>query len=87
MVDPHKLAELRRNYDAFTRVLPTLLAEHEGEYALMRHGQVVAYFGTPGGALRSGRERYEDDLFSVQEVTTEKADFGWYSRAPSDRPL
>jgi len=82
-----KIAELRLNYDVFMRALPTLLADHDGEYALMRHGIVVAYFETPSGALRSGRAQYTDDLFFVQKVTSRAADFGWYSRAPANPPL
>ncbi len=87
MIASQKREELRRNYDAFLQALPDLLPDHEGKYALMRHRSVVAYFDSPREALLSGRARYEDDLFSVQEVTNKTADFGWYSRAPSNLPV
>lgn len=87
MVDQRKLSELRHNYEAFARALPTLLPDHEGKYALMRHGRLIDWFDRPGDALRSGRERYEDGLFSVQEATNRVADLGWYSRAPADPSL
>jgi hypothetical protein len=87
MIEARKFAVLRENYDAFKEALPRLLIGHEGKYALMRDRQVVDYFDTPGEALRSGRARYGDELFSVQEVTNRAADFGWYSRAPADPPL
>jgi len=87
MITEQKYSALERNYAAFIRMLPDLLLEHEGQYALMRHGEVIAYFDSAAAALKSGRARYSDDLFSVQVVTSRQADFGWFSRAPDNRSL
>lgn len=84
MVSSLKRIELRQNFDVFVRALPTLLSEYEGKYVLMRHGQFIDYFDTPRDAYLSGRSQFNDDIFSVQEITGATADFGWYSRAPSN---
>jgi hypothetical protein len=79
MVTAQKFSALEINYRAFVRLLPELLPDHEGQYALMRDGRVVRYFASPRGALLAGRARFTDDLFSVQEVRRSQADFGWFS--------
>lgn len=85
MLTDAKRAELHANYKAFVEFLPELLAEHEGQFALMRHREIVGFFATPGKALVQGRDSYDDELFSVQHVRKSIADFGWFSRA-SDHP-
>jgi hypothetical protein len=87
MISYEKRSELRLNYDAFLETLPSVIQDHQGKHALMRHGRIVEYFDSARDALLSGRKQYPDDLFSVQEVTTAKADFGWYSRVPPNPPL
>ena len=81
MLGTSQSQELRRNYDVFREILPTILPTHQGKYALMRHGIIVAYFDNLREAILSGRSQYKDRVFSVQEVTDRKADFGWFSRA------
>lgn len=76
-----------RNYEAFRKVLPRLLKEHPGEYALLREGQAVGYFETPGEALADGDRRYPDRLFSVQQVTDRIIDLGIFSHAKTDGPV
>jgi hypothetical protein len=84
MIGENKLSALKINYAAFLRRLPELLAAHEGQYALMRDGDIIEYFDSPRAALLAGRGRYPDDLFSVQEVRRSEADFGWFSRVATD---
>jgi hypothetical protein len=71
--------EVDRNYDAFMRVLGDLLPDHRDEYALMRDGEIVAFFVKPGDAYREGISRYADEVFSLQEVTDEPIDLGFWS--------
>jgi len=71
--------EVDRNYDAFVRVLSSIIADHRDQYALMRDGQIVAFFEKPGLANRAGVERFPDDIFSIQEVTDEPIDLGFWS--------
>ncbi len=87
MISEIKRVELRQNYEVFLQALPTLLPDHENEFVLMRHGEFIAYFDAVADAVMAGRRNYEDDLFSVQEVTTRVADLGWYSRAPIKKRL
>ena len=87
MISTRKLYELRQNYDAFMRVLPTLIDDHEGQHVLMRHGEVVDYFDSVRDALTQAGTEFDDDLFSIQEVTSAVADLGWYSRATANPPL
>lgn len=61
--------EVDRNYDAFKRMLPSLLPEHRDQLALMRDERIVGYFDTPHNALEAGYERFPDGIFSVQDVT------------------
>ena len=76
-----------RNYEAFQKDLPRLLKEHPGEFALLREGNVVGYFETPGDALTEGDRRFEDSLFSVQEVTGRVVDLGFFSHVKIDGPV
>jgi hypothetical protein len=71
--------EVDRNYDAFTRLLGSILPHHRDQLALMRDGQIVAYFDTPREALRAASEQFPDGIFSIQEVTDEPIDLGFWS--------
>ncbi len=87
MISESKRVELRNNYTEFKKALPTLIHDHENKFALMRHGEIIAYFETAPQALKAGRRKFDDDLFSVQEVTDVAADLGGHSRAPTDDRL
>lgn len=71
--------EVDHNYDVFSRMLSTILPGHRDQLALMRDGQIVAYFDRPADAYRAGVERYPDGYFSIQEVTDEPIDLGFWS--------
>jgi hypothetical protein len=71
--------EVDRNYDSFMRMLGAILPEHRDELALMRDGNIVGYFKTPKEALRAAVERFPDRIFSIQEVTDEPLDLGFWS--------
>jgi hypothetical protein len=60
-------------------MLRDILPEHRDKLALMRGGEVVAYFNSPGEAHRAGIERFPDEIFSIQEVTDEPIDLGFWS--------
>lgn len=76
--------EVDRNYDAFLRALATILPTHRGQYALMRQGKIVGYFDRPGAANIAGFERFKDGVFSIQEVTDEPIDLGFWSHVAAD---
>jgi hypothetical protein len=71
--------EVDRNYDVFVRMLAGLLTEHRDELALMRDGKVVGFYKTPRGALEAAAEKFPDGIFSIQEVTDEPIDLGFWS--------
>jgi ribosomal protein RSM22 (predicted rRNA methylase) len=74
-------SEIDSNFDAFQRHLSASLAEHRGEFALLRHGRIVDYFEGPGAALVAANQRFPDQLFSIQEVSDEPIDLGVWSHA------
>jgi hypothetical protein len=74
-------AELDRNYDAFKAALPKIIASHRGRHAVVRDATVVDIFDTRRDAYIFGWRMYDDDLFSVQEVTDEPVYLGIYSHA------
>jgi hypothetical protein len=75
--------EVDRNYDVFTRMLGALLSEHRDELALMRDGRVVGFYKTPREALQAAAEQFSDGIFSIQEVTDEPIDLGFWSHLAS----
>ena len=71
--------EVDRNYDAFVRILGSILNDHRDELALMKDGRIVGYFHTPREALRAAADKFPDQIFSIQEVTDEPIDLGFWS--------
>jgi hypothetical protein len=79
-VDPARQKhEVDHNYDAFTRVLGSILDEHRDQLALMRDGAIVGFFDTPRAALVAANDLFPDGIFSIQEVTDEPIDLGFWS--------
>ncbi|MSO70015.1 MAG: hypothetical protein EXQ98_07055 [Alphaproteobacteria bacterium] len=79
--------EVARNFQAFQQKLPELLASRRGQFAVMRHGAIVDYFDTIGAAVRFAAKTYEDQIFSIQEVTDKAVDLGWFSHAAAANPI
>lgn len=71
--------EVDRNYNVFMRMFGDIIGEHRDELALMRDGRIIAYFDEPGDAYRAGLARFPDGIFSIQEVTDEPIDLGFWS--------
>ena len=71
--------EVDRNYEAFIALLPDILSRHRGQYALLHNQNIVTYFGNSLSAMVEGMRQFGDGRFSVQEVTTEKDNLGFYS--------
>lgn len=73
--------QLDLNYFAFRSQLPELLRTHAGKYALLYKQQIVSYFDSALDAITAGHEKYGDGEYSVQEVTDEIENLGFYSYA------
>ena len=71
--------QVDQNYDAFVRKLGSILEAHRDQLALMRDGRIVGYFNTPREALQVASEQFPDGIFSIQEVTDEPIDLGFWS--------
>ena len=72
--------EVDRNYDAFVRMLGAMLPEHRDQLALMKEGRVIGFYATPRAALQAAAELIPDGVFSIQEVTDEPLDLGFWSQ-------
>lgn len=78
-------SEVRRNYEAFVRKLPELLAARRGKFALMHDAEIVEFFDTAADAFRAGKKLHGEGRFSIQEVTDAVADLGFLSHALPQR--
>ena len=79
MTPPAQRAQIDMNYDAFQRSLGSILQSHRDEYALLRDCEIIDFFRSVGDAYRAGLARYPDRVFSIQEVTDEPIDLGFWS--------
>ena len=71
--------EVDRNYEAFERMLPAILAAHRDQVALMKDQKIVGFYDKPVDALRAAVQQFPDDVFSIQEVTDVPIDLGIWS--------
>ena len=69
------------NYAAFKKMLPGIMLQHAGRFALMHNAGIVDFFDTARDAAIAGDHLYGDGKFSVQEVTLVPRNFGRYSYA------
>lgn len=74
-------AEVDQNYDWFQRNLKNFLADHTGEYAVLRRQTVQGFFESPGEAFRKALADFPDRIFSIQQVVDEPLDLGFLSLA------
>jgi hypothetical protein len=82
MVDMARQArEVDQNYDFFQRTLASYLSENKGKYALLKSRELVGFFSSAGEAFAAGHEKFPDGVFSIQEVTDEPIDLGFFSHA------
>ena len=80
-----KAAEIDRNLSCFLEALPSLLPDHADEYALIRGGNVLDFYGSALDAQIAGNRRFEDRLFSIQRVEHVTEELGYYTYAIDQR--
>lgn len=80
-------AEVLTNYEVFRAALPQLVRDHEGRFAVYRHGELAQIFDTFRDALAYCAGAFSDRLFSIQEITAEAVDMGWFAHASGETPL
>ena len=79
--------EATRNFEVFQEKLPKLLETERGKWALLHHAELIAIFDTYEEAGQAAGRLYPDDVYSMQEITDQIVDLGWFSRAPVTRRL
>jgi hypothetical protein len=72
-------AEVSNNFKYFQGVVASLIAQHAGQFALIKNCQIRSYHPTSAQALVAGYQGFPDGIFSVQEVITKPLDLGFYS--------
>jgi hypothetical protein len=80
-----KSEEIDRNLERFLEELPALVGEHEGQYALIRHGKIRDFFDSALAAQIAGNQRFEDQIFSIQCVKETAEELGYFSYAIDPR--
>lgn len=73
--------EIEQNFVAFQGEVASLMPDHEGKFALMRHQKIVEVYGQLVDAVVAGHSNYPDGMFSIQEITTKPLDLGFFSHA------
>lgn len=71
--------EVEGNLQAFLAQLPNIPLEQRGKFALLHHGKIVGYYDSPADAAAAGSLKYNDKIFSIQQVTDVAVDLGYYS--------
>jgi hypothetical protein len=73
--------EIDQNYAFFKQKLPDLLKDNRGRYALLHSKAVVGIYDTIRDAQTTGEKLFPDGVFSVQQITDESVDLGFFSHA------
>jgi hypothetical protein len=73
--------EIDRNLFAFLPRIPQLIADHEGEFALLRHQELVSLHKRLRDALDEASNSFSDGIFSIQQVTDKPVELGFFSYA------
>lgn len=76
---------IARNYEAFEKMLPSLINAAKGRFALMRDQELVGLFDGASAAHFAGAEKFADGLFSVQKVEEGAISLGFFSYARYSR--
>ncbi len=75
------LDEIACNFDYFQRTLAQHLRAQAGKYALLKSQRVHGYYESVGEADQEGWSRFDDHLYSIQQVTSEPVELGLYSNS------
>lgn len=62
-----QLAEVKQNYNAFTKLSANYHAANKGKFALMKSKEVVALFDSHDAAYEAGKQKFPGGTFSIQE--------------------
>ena len=71
--------QVDRNYEAFTKLLPTIIQTHRNKFALMKDQEIIGYYTSADDAKLTGELLYKGEPFSLQRVTDGSIDLGFFS--------
>lgn len=69
------------NFQAFEKLLGSLLPSQAGRFAVLHDANLVETFDSLNDAIAVAHDKFIDGNFSIQEVTNEPLDLGFYSHA------
>lgn len=75
--------EIERNFAVFKDNLERLIETSPGHYALLHEQNLIGIFPSAAQAGRAGYAKFGDNPFSIQLVSKEPVDLGFFSYAPS----
>jgi hypothetical protein len=73
--------EVDSNFEAFKAMLPRLIKGSAGRYALLHNRDLVELFDDSVTAFMAGLEKFGQGAYSVQEVSDQPDNLGFYSYA------
>ncbi len=73
--------QVELNFKVFSEKLPELIKTQMNKYALMRDGEIIEIYNSWEDAHKTGLRFYEDELFSIQKITNNSVDLGFFSHA------
>ena len=81
MADRDRQARIEINLRFFRTLLPSLINEHRGRYALLRDETLVGVYDTVRDAKLTADRFFEDGNYSIQQITETPVNLGFYSHA------
>lgn len=76
--------EIRQNYCFFKNIVPSLMDQHAGKFALIHDCQIIDYYESASDAVTHGSKRFGNSPFSVQLVINRPIDLGFLSHATNN---
>ena len=71
--------EIDKNMFAFQSQVAGLLDKHRGHFALLRDQKIIDVFESLRKAIDVAHQKFADGKFSIQEVTDQPIDLGFFS--------
>lgn len=73
--------EIDRNFDSFRGLLPSIVEEHRGQFAVLHRRNCVGIYATLLQAVTAASKQFDEGSFSIQEITDAPLDLGFFSHA------
>jgi hypothetical protein len=87
MLDAERVHEIERNFQAFQIEMAKMPDSEDGKFALLHGATIQGVFEKLADAIVAGHRQFSDGMFSIQEVSREALDLGYFSHANSEGTL